>query len=82
MDVLWFGFVSEGLGMRAGPAVSGTERGRGATGDRERGGSGIGRWGQAGSGVGGLRLARWWAALGAGWVGWPGWRLGLYLFFN
>ena len=60
----------------------GIEREGERSGDRGRGGSGIGRWGQAGSGVGGLRLARWWAALGTGWAGWPGWRLGLSLFFE
>ena len=47
--------------------------------DRERFRA-CGRAGAGRLGVGGLRLARWWAALGTGWVGWPGWRLGPSLF--
>ena len=60
----WRGVVGEGLGIGWGRRVSEREGAR--SGDRGRGGSGIGRWGQADSGVGGLCLARWWAALGAG----------------
>ena len=74
--------MGEGLGIGQAPRVSGTEREGGERATEGRGVRACAALGQAGSVAGGLRLgAAGLAGSGVGWAGWPGSRLGLFLFF-
>ena len=79
---LWAAFACVRGKRRGGASASVREGGGEAIGRPRRRGFRCGALGCGGSGAGGLARAPLAGPVGAGWAGWPRWRLGLCLFFE